>query len=178
MKTPSFANAHRVLLIGILATTISTAQAWLIPFSEDRIKAAGKNCVHGFEGNFGETTIYYAGTTADLNESLSSHGSEFAKVLIMIHSGSMVLPDYLDSKGTTATDWSIQYTPFPEEEDGLKHTLRIDIWLGANIKLEDLRIPKNFEAQSGKEIEKFVSQHEKKREQNVQLKDPPQSESQ
>jgi hypothetical protein len=38
----------------------------------------------------------------------------------------------------------------------------VDVWLGGRIKLDELRIPANVEVASGGEIEKFVTDREKK----------------
>jgi hypothetical protein len=60
----------------------------------------------------------------------------------------------------TFADWSVNTWDDPEDaaEAAPRMRMQIDIWLGSTIKLEDLRIPGEFEVVSGEEIEKFIQQ--------------------
>ena len=152
----------------MFATEVS---AWLIPFSKARIAAAGKHCVHGYDGNFGAVGTYYAGDTAAINEQLANFGkpktasifnTSFVSKTVVLHVGPMVVPKYLDRKREIPTDWLVQ--TFRRSDSGKFGGLRlhVDIWLGGRVKLSELRIPADFTVKSGREIEDFLERQPKK----------------
>ena len=178
-QLPSQGGKWFLPLILLCATAI-TAPAWLMPFSKDRIEAEGKNCVHGFMGNFGEDGIFYAGKTSELNEHLRAleANERNSEKTIIIHPGAMVLPGYLKPEHETSVDWLLSRRPNPPVESKIKlykgplpstFRVQIDIWLGGNIKLDELKIPQDFEVRSSNELENFVAHHEQ---QSKQMESP------
>ena len=185
-QKPILKALKKLSFITFLCAATTSANALLIPFDKERIKAAGKNCLSGFDGNLGEVAIFYAGSTSDLNKYLRSFsnenrplGGKQLPLLVILHSGSSVLPEYLESNSKTAVDWRAYNSRTLQGEGGSNPEngfhLQVDIWLGENIKLSELQIPQDFEVRSSKEIQDFVDQHEERRKQaktNSQKKDP------
>ena len=163
-----------LFLLILLCATTATAPALLVPFSKERIQLEGKNCVSGFQGNFGAESAFFAGPTSDLNKALRSilASDQFLSKVVVIHPGSSVLPDYLKPENETSVDWQVSSLVKPTNTIDLKQELpsldtgfhlQIDIWLGGNIKLDELKIPQQFEVRSSKELENFVALHEQQK---------------
>jgi hypothetical protein len=142
----------------------------LIPFTDDRITASGKYCVHGFYGNHGAVGTYYAGAPSAFHEVLTTlleakegpfSGPNFSSKKIVLHSGRGVVPSYVVPDKTISTDWLVQTWPVLDSE--LKGPpafhLQIDVWLGGNLELDKLKIPDGFTVESGGEIEAFVERY-------------------
>ncbi|MBT4864633.1 MAG: hypothetical protein HON53_05840 [Planctomycetaceae bacterium] len=164
-----FAALLVVVTVGVFANEVS---AWLIPFSKARIAAAGKHCVHGYDGNFGAVGTYYAGDTAAINEQLANFGkpkipsilnTPFVSKTVVLHVGPMVVPKYVAQNRKIPTDWLVQTFRRSDSDSGKFGGLRlhIDIWLGGRVKLNELRIPADFTVKSGGEIEDFIERQPK-----------------
>ena len=165
MKTnchPLFLASLVFLNLGIFATD---AFGLLVPFSKERIAAAGKHCVHGYDGNLGQVGTYYAGNASALNQYVLSLGetsrapeTSYATKVVTLHPGPMVVPEYLNPKSDISTDWLVTTWRGDSAGEPSWH-IQIDVWLGGKIKLDELRIPKGFVVKSGREIEGFVARH-------------------
>ena len=116
--------------------------AWLIPFSKERIAAAGKHCVHGYDGNHGQVGTYYAGEASAFNETINAAGKteieqalgqSFASKTVIVHPGPMVVPKYVAQRGDVATDWLITTSHGTHRGQSGRH-MQIDVWLGGRIK--------------------------------------------
>ena len=152
--------AFIVLTIGILTTE---AFGWLTPFSKARIASYGKHCVHGYDGNFGHVGVYFAGDAQAFNKMISQAGESerdalsgpLASKTVILHPGSMVVPDYVAGNEIISTDW---YTSTWRGNHGGRSGLHlhIDVWLGGQIKLDKLQIPEEYTVESGGEVEEFV----------------------
>lgn len=130
-------------------------------FTQEQIAYAGKHCVHGFWLNE-QIVVFYAGDTAQLNRDLPRYlEGQYATRKVVIHVGTKRAESPWDTKPRdTFADWSVN--TWDDWEDAVQSVprmrMQIDIWLGSRIKLEDLRIPEEFEVVSGGEIEKFIQQ--------------------
>jgi len=150
-----------LLLLSITGATASKALAWGSDFTKDQIATAGKHCVHGFWVNQ-QTVVFYAGDAFLLNREFSKClEGEFALRKVVIHVGTKKAESPWDTKARdTFADWSVNTNTWDDPADAAKAVprmqLQIDIWLGSKIKLEDLRIPEEFEVVSDGEIERFI----------------------
>jgi len=67
-------------------------------------------------------------------------------------------------------DWRVRIvhtgwlTKDPERAKG-SYVVTVEVWLGGNVFLGDVKVPLNVEVESGGEIEKFIAKHEAKRKQ-------------
>lgn len=161
-----------VLVLVTMGVLFQDASAWLSPFSKERIRAAGKYCVHGYDGNFGTVGTYYAGDAVAFNAQIAAHfklgivrradelevGGDYVTRTVVLHPGSKVVPRYLDKTGKLSTDWLVTSWRGDLAGEGGWH-LRVDVWLGDRIKLDELRIPQGYAVKSGREIEDFVARH-------------------
>ena len=154
-----------LLILFTLGLFCSKTYGLLFPFSQDQIEAI-KHCVHGYEGNFGATGVYYAGDAAAFNETIADiakqetdpkNGRPYASKTITIRPGPMTVPDFLVDDDTIKTDWVVHSGH--RQADGLGPDLSIEVWVGSSIKLDELVIPKGFTVKSGGEIEAFVKRH-------------------
>ena len=147
------------LLVVIAGATATEALALGADFNKDQIAAAGKHCVHGYWLN-AQTVVFYAGDGAQLNRDLPKHlvGGDFASRKVVIHVGTKRAESPWDTKARdTFADWSVNTDYRRDGANAARRMhMQIDIWLGSNIRLEDLRIPDGFEVVSGGEIEKFI----------------------
>jgi len=73
----------------------------------------------------------------------------------------MVVPRYINKNGDISTDWLVTTWCGVHAGRSGWH-LRVDVWLGRRIKLDELRIPEDFVVESGREIEDFVARHNNK----------------
>ena len=161
-----------LLVLVTVSMLAKEAFALLVPFSKERIAAAGKHCVHGYDGNLGQVGMYFAGDASAFNEAIRLKApSEIEEALrpayaskkVVLHPGPMVVPDYVAGRDDLATDWLV--TTWHEDQSGrLEWHLQIDIWLGGQIKLDELHIPVDFAVESGREIEDFVERRKFKEE--------------
>lgn len=154
------------VMLVLVAAGMFAAEAFAlkVDFTKEEVAAAGKHCVHGYTVNVTTVVAFFAGDAASFNEQLSTLGKSkhelqqdatFATKKVVLHPGPMVVSRYYKPERAISTDWSV--TTWPEDRSNpSKVHLQIDIWLGGQIKLEELRIPADFEVVSGGEIEKFV----------------------
>jgi hypothetical protein len=158
-------RCHGCVLLVLLSLGVFATEAWalLIPFSKERIAAQGKHCVHGFDGNFGHVGVYYAGDAAALNESIKqaakvekelAEEGKFASKTVILHPGSMAVPNYVSGRDDLATDWQVSSWRGEHKGKSGWH-VQIDVWLG-RLKLDEVQIPEGFAVESGREIEDFV----------------------
>jgi hypothetical protein len=124
--------------------------------------------VHGYFVNW-EDVYFYAGDTKALNEFLDGYAKLPNTVFrVVLHPG----PKHARSPWDKAdrdvpVDWQLYTSPITREEleagkrAGKFHT-RVDVYVGGRIQLEELKVPVAVPVESGGEIERFVTEHQKK----------------
>ncbi len=133
-------------------------------FTPEQIAAQGKNCVHGYWVNLTSVT-YFTGDAATLNDHFGTLGlkakATYATKKVVLHPGPKKASSPWDNaERNISTDWSVTLWLDGGMNPGAH--LQIDIWLGGQVKLEDLRIPADVEVVSGGEIEKFIQERMEK----------------
>lgn len=112
---------------------------------------------------------FFNGDTATLNRWLAKEAiglenvrtdKTVAKVVIHTGVGEYKSPANVDQIVRRA-DWSLAHIPSVRLADGdkkLVHSLdvKIHVWVGDKVRLDALKIPKEFEVESGGEIERFI----------------------
>jgi hypothetical protein len=120
-------------------------------------------------------TIYWRGTTKDVNRFLEMYAIATIKPLtVVIHIGQPTFSPKSDNRlievpGANKTpapdrhyDWSLVYhlaeagerlQPVPDE------TISVDVWIGGGVQLDELKVPANITVQNGGELEKFIERH-------------------
>jgi hypothetical protein len=119
--------------------------------------------VHGFWVN--ETDVFfYAGDTQAFNQFLEAYAKlPKTSLRVVIHAGAKNARSPWDKQDRDLPiQWSLTSSirggiPNADHKDGRFYT-RVDLWLGSRIRLEELRIPANVEAESGGEIERFIEE--------------------
>jgi hypothetical protein len=120
----------------------------------------------------GHCACYFAGTQADCSAFLAKWaGLKDASLVLVIHPG-RGKTGYTVSEGnkvlkhaSAAYDWGLSIAgPFTSEcKWGPEHKetwlMTVDLYLGAKIELQKLKVPTNVEVRSGGEIEQFVAAH-------------------
>jgi hypothetical protein len=115
--------------------------------------------------------LFYRGNTAGFNDFLGKYASvKQAPLELVLHVGpkkaaidGMAGKDYGEANWllTVEAPWVIDGNP--GEDVAGKTWTRIDLWLGGQIRLDELLVPMNVVVKSGGEIEKFVAEHERER---------------
>jgi hypothetical protein len=134
-------------------------------FSAKQIAEVSKHCVHGYWVNE-LTSYYYRGDAAAFNAEIKKLDESPLPVMwasrkVILHIGPKKAASPWDkAPRDIATDWSV--TTWIGEEppagDGsLPQHQKIEVWLGGNLKLEDLKIPEGYDVVSGREIEEFLA---------------------
>jgi hypothetical protein len=141
----------------------------LSSWSEELIEVLEtESLVMGMSGPIKDWYVYCAGDTRDLNLFLQAYARvPDAPLKLVLHPGNRSVnnpPVGKPVKEAIDVDWLLHI----EKKLGIDETQRIsvDVWLGGNIELEDLVVPKNIDVQSGGEIENFVAQHNENRDVN------------
>ena len=154
----------------MVATTAATALGLGADFSAKEIAAMGKHCVHGYWVNE-LTSYFYRGDAAAFNEHIKKLDEQalapvtWASRKVILHIGPKKAASPWDkTPRDIACDWHVTtwMGDGPKPDEGPYPTHRqIDIWLGGNLKLEDLKIPADYEVVSGGEIEAFLGKRKK-----------------
>jgi hypothetical protein len=151
-----------LVAIALVTTAAARVLALGVDLTPQEIAQRGKHCVHGYWINERQVT-FYAGDTAQLNRDLAKmlEGS-YASRKVLIHAGTTSAGSPWDkARRNIAADWSVDTYDDPDDAARAvpRFRLQVDIWLGSKIKLDDLRIPPQFDVASAGEIEKFVQRH-------------------
>ena len=135
------------------------------------------SCVYGFCTNLDwhwpdpviavtpSAYFFFRGDTKGLNEFLEAFSRlKDEKLVLIIRAGRAPPESRRGSREEFPYDWKMvwdgQVRKRPEG-DHLEHFVRsAEVWLGGNVKLDELRVPPSIEVQSGGEIEKFIREHE------------------
>ena len=144
------------------------SHAWISPFSKQDIERVGEDCVAGFYGNLGHTGTFHVGEVELLNRRFQDDfrkvhfpGNDFHSRKVVIHAGKGIAPSYSTSRENQRVDWTVNVWPsdIVQRRDTSHWSIQIDIYLGDNIDLDKLEIPKTYKVVSGGEIESFVAKH-------------------
>jgi hypothetical protein len=137
-----------------------------VDFTKAELAQFGKHCVHGYTAPSTSVT-FFAGDTSNLNEHISKlllagngQGTPvYTTKKIILHIGPKKAGSPWDQKERDiGVDWSVtSWSVSGAKVTTAASNLQIDIWLGSQIKLDELRVPDDFEVVSGGEIEKFIA---------------------
>jgi hypothetical protein len=134
-------------------------------FSAKQIAEVSKHCVHGYWVNE-LTSYYYRGDVAAFHAEIKKLDESplpvtWASRQVILRIGPKKAASPWDKAARDiATDWQITtwIGEEPPAADGsLPRHQKIEIWLGGNLKLEELKIPEGCEVISGREIDGFLA---------------------
>jgi len=171
--------AHRFLFaLALLCWGFTTSEALALGSDHPQGPVAGNNLwpeglkelvnrpdrVHGYFVN--ETDVFfYNGDSKALNEFLDGNSKLTNTALrVVIHAGTKKARSPWDkAERNIPVAWSFHASSSPLDglsvpNAGGRFYTRVDVWLGSQVKLEELRIPANIEVISGGEIEKFIAE--------------------
>src|SRR5262249_17849404 len=125
--------------------------------------------VHGYWVN--ETDVFfYNGDSKAFNEFADGYSQlKGTQLRVVLHAGTKKARSPWDTAARDIPDaWSLHAPSDPLDKDGVPkagngYYTRVDVWLGSQVKLEELRIPANVEVVSGGEIEKFIAERQGKK---------------
>jgi hypothetical protein len=136
---------------------------------EDLVNA--KNRVHGFFVNWTDV-FFFAGDTAACNQFVEACAKlPETHLEVVLHPGKLPVQSPWDKKPRDLTaDWKLAGTSLTEAKGTAdeqvkragQYNLTVDIYLGGQIELKDLKLPDGVTVKSGGEIEDFVERHTKK----------------
>jgi len=116
------------------------------------------NRVHGYWINSSDT-LFYKGSNAELQEMTHKlTQAKGAKAEVALHAGTGVARSPWSKDRIDAADWSVTISgdrAITKSQD----KIRIDVWLGGSVTLDDLRLPPTLTVKSGGEIESFIKRH-------------------
>ena len=135
------------------------------------------SCVYGFCTNLDQhwpdpvvavtpsAYFFFGGGAKGLNEFLEALSRlKDEKLVLIVRAGRAPPEARRGSREKFTYDWKMVWDGQLRkrgEGDHLEHFVRsVEVWLGGNVRLEELRVPVNIEVQSGGEIEKFIREHE------------------
>lgn len=118
--------------------------------------------------------LFYTGDTEALNQFLAQYAEIPERPLrVVLHPGQgRVKTSFSEARPETLFDWQLTILrwgthPQAPELSGKPRSepvAIIEVWLGGQVALEELKVPRRVEVVSGREIEAFVTAHEKARE--------------
>ncbi len=116
------------------------------------------NRVHGYWINSSDT-FFYKGSNAELQEMTQKLAqAKGAKAEVILHAGNGVARSPWSQEHIDAADWSVTISG-----DGAitrtQDKIRVDVWIGGSVTLDDLRFPPEVTVSSGGEIESFIKRH-------------------
>ena len=137
--------------------------------------------VLGVVGPIVDYRIYCAGETAELNAFLKLFANvPDARKTVVLHPGSVKTSYRRPAFGSDGklsgydeevydVDWALHvgdYATFRSDKakfEGKKFLITLDIWLGGQIKLDKLDVPRSILVKSSGVMEKFINKHERER---------------
>jgi hypothetical protein len=121
--------------------------------------------VHGFWVN--ETDVFfYNGDSKAFNEFMDGYSKlKGAALRVVLHPGTKKARSPWDKTDRDPVAWSLTgssrpLNEFGAQKAGSRYYTRVDVWLGSQVKPEELRIPAHVEVLSGGEIEKFIAERQ------------------
>ena len=165
--------------IGALAHAIEHAPGEFVrqpsspwPAGLERLVNQG-NRVYGYLVN-ADDYFFFAGDTGAFNDFVTDYAElKDTPLILVLHPGKGKTPrlGVSQSDERIPFDWKVSvllWGRHPElgevaDDDGHRHAVIIDLWLGGQVHLAELEVPLNVEVKSGGEIEEFIAAHEKAR---------------
>lgn len=116
--------------------------------------------------------FYFAGDTKKLNDFLCQYAKLTETPLVLvIHAGKAPAEECIGEMFKTPYDWKLDsmYPAFTRDTTWFRkpnggkwrRVVILQVWLGGNIRLDELKVPPNIEVRSGGEIERFIENHNK-----------------
>jgi hypothetical protein len=119
----------------------------------------------GFFTEIGQwENLYFQGSAQVFNRFLDQYSHLKMKPLVLtIHVGQPAVAGLFGAKPDKEIRYDWQYSRFIPDKSKQPETVNVDVWLGGNIRLDEIKVPANIEVKSGGEIEKFIADHEARR---------------
>ena len=126
--------------------------------------------VYAFFVNF-QDNYYYSGDAAAFNDFMARY-AELSGIphTLVLHCGRGEVKDRIadsaDGQPSYAFDWYVFVVPPMIPDGGLdksspyKRYVTVNLYLGCNIQLSDIKVPGNVTVKPGKEIDQFIKKHE------------------
>ena len=113
--------------------------------------------------------FYYKGDTKVFNAVLVGYATlKDTPLRLVLHPGRCLGKAPWDKGTGTPCEWSIAIirrgwgAPQPKAGETGNYVVTLDLWLGGDVALDDIDVPLNVDVASGREIEKFVVDHQAK----------------
>jgi hypothetical protein len=153
------------LILGCFHLTASTACALGADHGKGGLAKGelvkGQAPVHGYWVNEVDV-FFYAGDTKAFNKFAASYGQlKKVSLKVVIHPGIQKARSPWDKADRNIPVTWRYYVSARDGTPGKPAPTQVDVWLGSQIDLQELRIPANVEVVSGGEIEKFVADRKK-----------------
>ena len=111
--------------------------------------------VHGYWINSSDTLFYKDGN-AVLEEMLQKLGSiQGLTVRVILHPSKVIAKSPWSKEVLDSADWTVTISG-KEAITQIQNQVTVDIWLGGNVSLDDLKIPQDIDVKSGNEIEAYI----------------------
>jgi len=113
--------------------------------------------------------FYFKGDTKAFNKALAAYGKmKETPLKLVLHPGRCMAREPWDKDKATPCEWSFAVirrgwgAPEAKPGDSGQYVVTLNLWLGGDVTLEDLDVPLAVDVESGREIEKFVVDHQAK----------------
>lgn len=117
------------------------------------------------------SAFFFVGETEVLNTFLNDYGRlKHTPLVAVLHAGSERKGKPWGDQPTEHYDWKLTVlrrgwgAPEAPDRPDEKYVVTVDIWLDRNVRLSELKIPPTVEVKSGGEIDEFIRNHNKSRE--------------
>ncbi|MCU0709455.1 MAG: hypothetical protein MUF23_14290 [Pirellula sp.] len=111
--------------------------------------------VHGYWINSSDTLFYKEGNDV-LERTLQKLSSiQGLTVRVILHPGKGVAKSPWSKEVLDSADWTVTIAG-KEAITQVQNHVTVDVWLGGNIALDDLKIPEAIAVESGNEIEAYI----------------------
>ena len=106
---------------------------------------------------------YYAGDTDTFNEVLKKYAElRNTPLRLILHPGKGMTGS-LGDEPDIPFEWQIGVMKWHDDPSEVPLLVTLELWLGGQVQLENVKAPLNIQVKSGGEVEKFIKIHEGKR---------------
>ena len=132
--------------------------------------------VHGYWVNFYDQ-FFYKGGNREMEKMIKGLSRlKNVDMKVILHAGKGQAKSPWSKAPVCATDWAVSFSGLVPKEiaelEGVPFSnsqkVTVDIWMGGEIDLGQMKFPANLELQSGNEIEDFIRKHKMKSQQKRQ----------
>ena len=109
--------------------------------------------------------FFFLGDAASLTRFLTRYATlKNTPLLVIIHGGSARWSELWGDKPSSQYDWKVLLekrgwgAPAKPDKPEEQWVVTVDVWVDRNVRLSELKCPKNVEVKSGGEIERFIPQ--------------------